>query len=96
MSDNKKPERVTELEFGREMLLWDYKGHYPLEAISIIIFTDQLGEFYLPGIRDYCYHEVTLVAGSKDGYTSREQALRCAGRCWDKALAARNLPGEQN
>jgi len=83
-----KPTWIEELAFGQEMLLWDYKGTYPLEAVTVIEYTDDDGIFYLPGIPDYVNGK-TLVTGNRDGYESREQLMRCVGRAWDKAIANR-------
>ena len=35
--------RVTELEFGQEMLTWDSKGIYPLEMVSSLVCKDNKG-----------------------------------------------------
>jgi hypothetical protein len=77
-------ERITELEFGYEMLTWDSKGTYPLEAVSSIAYEDDLGEFYAPAIQNYVTGE-TMITGDVDGYNNRESLMRCIGRCWDKA-----------
>ena len=89
MQDNDKPkrERVSELDFGYAMLTYDSKGQYPLEYVSFITGEDKQGKFYWPLINDYCDFEQEYFTGTENGYSTREQALRCVGRCWDKALS---------
>jgi hypothetical protein len=83
-----RPDRllVSELEFGQEMEIWNDKGTYPLEAISLVVGKDKKGQFYYPAIDQYVGGP-ELVIERKLGYRSREKALECVGRCWDKALA---------
>lgn len=76
--------RITELEFGYEMLIWKTKGTYPLEAVSSIEFEDDNGIFFAPAIQNYVSGE-TQITGNGDGYKTREQLMKCVGRCWDKA-----------
>ncbi len=85
MSDS-KPVRITELEFGQKMLEWESKRIYPLESVASVKFEDKQGIFYVPTINDYVTHEL-YITGNPDGYESREQLLRCVGRCWDLAEA---------
>jgi hypothetical protein len=89
-----KYRRLTELEFGEQMLTWLSWDVYPLEKISSIEFTDSKGVFYAPALElyDETYQRdqlETVITGSGDGYETREQLMRCVGRCWDKALAER-------
>lgn len=82
--------QVPELEFGNMMALWSVKGTYPLEAVSLIRYEDKDAVFWQPAVMDYGslnIMENRLTTGCRDGYTTREQALRCIGRCWDKAEA---------
>lgn len=72
--------RVSELDFGLAMLLYSSKGIYPLEVVSAIVHE---GSFF-PCIRDYIEDE-NFYTGPDQGYSNREQLLRCVGRCWDKA-----------
>lgn len=76
--------RVSELAFGLEMLVYESKSIYPLEAISSIEFTDSDGIFYLPVIPDYITG-IEKITGSLDGYSTRQELLSCVGRCWDLA-----------
>ena len=84
--------RLTELEFGEQMLIWLSWDVYPLEMVSSIEFTDNKGIFYAPALALYddthmLKEPAVVITGNSDGYTSREQLMRCVGRCWDKALA---------
>lgn len=86
MNEKKIHERISELEFGYEMLVWHGKGTYPLEAISPRICEDAKGVFYVPAIPKYSGDgSQYYTTGNLDGYETREQLLRCVGRCWDKA-----------
>jgi hypothetical protein len=78
--------RVSELDFGLEMLVYQSKSIYPLEAVSSIEFTDSDGIFYLPVIPDYVYG-TEKITGSTNGYTTRKELLACIGHCWDLASA---------
>ncbi len=78
--------RVTELDFGLEMLVYESKSIYPLEAVSSIECTDSDGMFYLPAIPDYVTG-IDKVTGSRDGYETRKELLSCVGHCWDLATA---------
>ncbi len=78
--------RVTELDFGLEMLVYESKSIYPLEAVSSIEFTDSKGIFYLPTIPDYVTG-IDKITGSLDGYETRKELLACVGQCWDLATA---------
>ncbi|MBL4569521.1 MAG: hypothetical protein JKY69_07865 [Flavobacteriaceae bacterium] len=78
--------RVSELDFGLEMLVYESKSIYPLEVVSSIEFTDSIGMFYLPVIPDYVTG-IEKITGSFDGYTTRKELLACVGRCWDLAMA---------
>ena len=85
-----RAEHISELEFGYEMLVWDGKNTYPLEAVSVRIYEDADGEFYSPSIQKYTGDgSQWYVTGNPDGYETREQTMRCVGRCWDKALKDR-------
>jgi len=89
-----KYRRLSELEFGEQMLVWLSWDVYPLEQISSIEFTDDKGVFYAPALALYddthtLEKPEVVITGNGDGYTSREQLMRCVGRCWDKALANR-------
>jgi len=79
-----KQVRVSELEFGLEMLAYESKGFYPLEAVSSIQASDNNGVFYVPLIKDYVAG-IEKITGSLDGYTTRQELLSCVGRCWDLA-----------
>ncbi len=79
-------ERVSELDFGLEMLVYESKSIYPLEAISSIECSDSDGVFYLPVIPDYVTG-IEKITGSLDGYSTRQELLSCVGRCWDLATA---------
>lgn len=78
--------RVSELDFGLEMLVYESKSIYPLEAISSIECSDSKGVFYLPVISDYVTG-TEKVTGSLDGYETRKELLSCVGHCWDLATA---------
>jgi hypothetical protein len=78
--------RVSELDFGLEMLVYESKSIYPLEAVSSIEFTDSDGKFYLPVIPDYVYG-TEKITGSLNGYSTRKELLSCVGHCWDLATA---------
>lgn len=84
--------RVSELEFGMEILKWSNAGVYPLEMVSSIEYTDNKGVFYLPCIEVYAglagSEELrTVITGSCDGYETRKELLSCVGHCWDLAAA---------
>jgi hypothetical protein len=78
--------RVSELDFGLEMLVYESKDIYPLEAVSSIECSDANGVFYIPVIADYVYG-IEKITGSLDGYSTRLELLSCIGRCWDLATA---------
>ncbi len=94
----KKPNKyVSELEFGYAMI--GHKNQYPLEVVSCINDKDERGQYYIPIVSQYVDFEQDLMTGNRDGYTSREQLMRCVGRCWDKAekdLAKRAAEREKN
>ena len=81
-----KAVRVSELDFGLEMLIYESKSIYPLEVVSSIEFTDSNGIFYSPVISDYVTG-IEKITGSLDGYTTRKELLACIGHCWDLATA---------
>ncbi|MBL4568741.1 MAG: hypothetical protein JKY69_03500 [Flavobacteriaceae bacterium] len=81
-----RPIQVSELDFGLEMLVYESKSIYPLEAVSSIEFTDSDGVFYLPVIPDYVTG-IEKTTGSRNGYTTRKELLACIGHCWDLATA---------
>ncbi len=78
--------RVSELEFGLEILAYESKNIYPLEVISSIQASDKKGIFYVPLITDYVTG-IEKITGSLDGYSTRKELLSCVGRCWDLAIA---------
>jgi len=78
---------VSEIEFGQEMEIWNFKGTYPLEVISLVVNEDSKGQYYYPAIDQYV-GGVQLVIDRETGFRSREKALKCVGRCWDKASKA--------
>ncbi|WP_057831284.1 hypothetical protein [Colwellia sp. TT2012] len=80
-----KYERISELDFGLEMLVYESKSIYPLEAVSSVEFTDDDGVFYAPIIPDYVTG-IEKITGSLDGYNTRQELLSCVGRCWDLAI----------
>lgn len=77
--------RISEFDFGLEMLVHEMKGTYPLEAVTSIEFTDNKGIFYAPAIPNYVTGQL-MITGEVDGYEKREDLLSCVGRCWDLAL----------
>lgn len=77
--------RVSELDFGLEMLVYESKSFYPLEAVSSLECSDAKGIFYIPVIPDYVYG-TEKITGSLDGYNTRQELLSCIGRCWDLAI----------
>ncbi|NQY49730.1 MAG: hypothetical protein HRT50_11630 [Colwellia sp.] len=85
--------RVSELDFGLEMLVYDSKSIYPLEAASSVEFTDDKGVFYAPIIPDYVTG-IEKITGSLDGYNTRQELLSCVGRCWDLAVEHINNQGK--
>lgn len=78
---------IDELSFGLKMLEWQSKGHDPMQEVSCFEIQTELGSMYVPTIKDYGTFEVYFTGKeeSEGAYDNREQALRCAGRCWDKA-----------
>jgi hypothetical protein len=78
--------RVSELAFGLEMLVYESKSIYPLEAVSSIELTDSNGVFYLPVIPDYVTG-IEKITGYLEGYSTRQELLSCVGHCWDLAMA---------
>jgi len=81
-----KPNKyVSELEFGLIML--GHKNTYPLEVVSAILGQDENGKYFIPCTSDYVDFEQNFITGNENGYESREQLMRCIGRCWDKAEA---------
>ncbi len=77
--------RVSNLDFGLEMLVHEMKGTYPLEAVTSLECTDDKGGFYVPAIPNYVTGQL-MVTGDFDGYETREALLSCVGQCWDLAL----------
>jgi hypothetical protein len=73
---------VSELAFGQEMEVWNYKGIYPLEVISLVVCEDNEGVFYYPIIKSYT-DGGELISGYKTGFSSRSLALEYVGKCWD-------------
>lgn len=78
--------RVSELDFGLEMLVYESKSIYPLEAVSSLECSDSDGVFYVPVIPDYVTG-INKITGSSDGYETRKALLACVGHCWDLATA---------
>jgi len=79
-----KYKRLSALEFGYEMLTWDSKGTYPLEAVTSIKAEDAKGIFFVPAIQNYVTGQ-TMITGHSEGYESREKLMTCIGKCWDEA-----------
>lgn len=77
---------VSELAFGQEMEVWNYKGIYPLEVISLVVLEDTEGVYYYPLIKSYTDSD-ELISGGKRGFKSRSDALGYVGMCWDLSLA---------
>lgn len=86
-------ERVSEIDFGLEMLVYESKSIYPLEAVSSLECSDSDGVFYLPVIPDYVTG-IEKITGSLDGYSTRQELLSCVGRCWDLAVEHINKQGK--
>jgi len=80
-----KHERVSELDFGLEMLAYESKSIYPLEDVSSIESSDSNGTFYTPLIFDYVTGN-EKVTGCLNGYSTRKELLACIGECWDLAI----------
>jgi hypothetical protein len=81
---------VTELAFGQEMEIWNYKGTYPLEVISLVVIEDEKGKYYYPIIDTYTDGD-QLISGNRSGFRSRSAALGYVGKCWDIALNENHL-----
>lgn len=82
--------RISELDFGLEMLVYESKNTYPLEAVSSVQASDENGVFYVPIITDYITG-IEKVTGSLDGYSTRQELLSCVGHCWDLAITHTKL-----
>lgn len=85
--------RVSELDFGLEMLAYESKSIYPMEAVSSIKYSDSDGVFYIPVIPDYV-SGTEKITGSPNGYITRQELLSCVGRCWD--LAVEHIKNQSN
>jgi len=84
-----KYERLTGLEFGREMLKWQAQGVMPFEMITFFRGKDDRGIFFMPCLELFGSGKM-VITGVRDGYSTRQSLLNEVGRCWD--LAEAKLP----
>jgi len=74
--------KMSEMNFGYEIISHEDNGSSDLGSVDVVMCSTANGVVFVPTIRNYVYSNVMYVS---DGYQSREEALRCVGRCWDLA-----------
>lgn len=89
MSEEIKLVKVDSLAFGREIITHESHSEHGdntvLGAVQLLKFSDNQGVFFVPAVASYVYYDKMLITGNDNGYKTRAEALKCVGRCWDKA-----------
>ena len=75
---------IDDQDFIDELKLLISKGRNPLHHADLEKYTDEKGAFFMPSLRTYIDNRL-VIAGSKNGYSSRKTALGKFGELLDKA-----------